>query len=152
MPCCSQYLYCVRTLPGQPSTNRRHFPCYRRRCTISLPPFALLSSGGTIQDGLWQKKMHFARRLRIRSYGLPANRDRHKHLRKVREALGQFDPPAPKKQPESVDEFMLRVAGIDIGLCPRGRKGRICEVAVLPPVRGPPATGVPDRGPSGRLA
>ena len=78
--------------------------------------------------------------VRIRGYGLLANRNRRKRLKKAREALGQFEAPEPKKPPESVEAFMLRVAGIDIRLCPRCHKGRMREVAELPPVRGPPAT------------
>ncbi|MCP3882772.1 MAG: IS91 family transposase, partial [Sulfitobacter sp.] len=58
--------------------------------------------------------------MRVRGYGLLANRDRKKHLQKARAALGQFEAPEPKKEkPESVEAFMLRVAGVDIRLCPR---------------------------------
>ena len=89
--------------------------------------------------------------MRIRSYGLLANRNRRKHLKKAREALGQFEAAAPKRQPESVEAFMKRVAGIDIRLCPRCHKGRMREVAILPPARGPPATGPPGSGSQGRL-
>ena len=78
--------------------------------------------------------------MRIRGYGLLANRDRKKHLKKARAALGQFEAPEPKIPPESVEAFMLRVAGVDIRLCPRCHKGTMREVAELPPVRGPPAT------------
>jgi hypothetical protein len=79
--------------------------------------------------------------MRVRSYGLLANRDRTKHLQQARAALGRFEAPEPKaEKPESAEAFMLRVAGVDIRLCPRCRKGRMREVAELPPARGPPAT------------
>jgi len=77
--------------------------------------------------------------MRVRGYGLLANRDRKKHLQQARAALGQFEAPQPNpKEPESAEAFMLRVAGVDIRLCPRCRKGRMQQVAELPPVRGPP--------------
>ena len=79
--------------------------------------------------------------MRVRGYGLLANRDRKRRLEKARAALGQFEVPEPKPQkPESAEAFMLRVAGVDIRLCPRCPKGRMREVAELPPVRGPPDT------------
>ena len=84
--------------------------------------------------------------VRIRGYGLLANRDRRKHLQKARAALGQFEEMPSAPQVESVEAFMLRVAGIDIRLCPRCGKGRMCEVAILPPTRGPPAIGLPSTG------
>jgi hypothetical protein len=77
--------------------------------------------------------------MRVRGYGLLANRDRKKHLQQARAALGQFEAPEPKpEQLESAEAFMLRVAGIDIRLCPRCREGRMHKVAELPPVRAPP--------------
>jgi len=86
--------------------------------------------------------------MRVRGYGLLANRDRKKRLQKARAALGQFEAPEPKKKkkPESAEAFMLRVAGVDIRLCPRCRKGRMREVAELPPVRAPPATAPESQG------
>jgi len=84
--------------------------------------------------------------MRVRAYGLLANRDRKKRLEKARAALGQFEAPVPKKKSESAEAFMLRVAGVDIRLCPRCRKGRMREVAELPPVRAPPATAPESQG------
>ena len=87
--------------------------------------------------------------MRVRGYGLLANRDRKKRLQKARAALGHFEEPEPKPQkPESAEAFMLRVAGVDIRLCPRCHKGKMHKVAELPPVRGPPDT---DAGLQGRL-
>ena len=86
--------------------------------------------------------------MRVRGYGLLANWDRKKRLQKARAALGQFEAPEPekKKKPESAEAFMLRVADVDIRLCPRCRKGRMREVAELPPVRAPPATASESQG------
>ncbi len=87
--------------------------------------------------------------MRVRGYGLLANRVRKKHLQQARAALGQFEAPQPNpEEPESAEAFMLRVAGVDIRLCPRCRKGRMREVAQLPPVRGPPDA---EAGLQGRL-
>ena len=85
--------------------------------------------------------------MRVRGYGLLANRDRKRRLEKARAALGQFEVPEPKPQePESAEAFMLRVAGVDIRLCPRCHKGRLREVAILPPTRAPPVIGPPSTG------
>jgi len=84
--------------------------------------------------------------MRVRGYGLLANRGRKKRLQKARAALGQFEAPEPQPHKgERVEAFMLRVTGIDIRLCPRCRKGRMQEVAELPPVRGPPIIGSPEQ-------
>jgi hypothetical protein len=90
--------------------------------------------------------------VRIRSYSLLANRDRRKHLKKAREALGRLEEIPPAPQPQSAEAFLLRVAGIDIRLYPRCRKGRMREVAILPPTRPPPATGLPVTGLARQLA
>lgn len=89
--------------------------------------------------------------MRVRGYGLLANRGRKKRLNQARAALGQFQAPEPNLHPgESVEAFMLRVTGIDIRLCPRCRKGRMQAVAELPPVRGPPDSRAPEQQ-QGRL-
>ena len=44
-------------------------------------------------------------------------------------------------QPQSAEAFLLRVAGIDIYLYSLGRRSMMCEVAILPPTRGPSSTG-----------
>jgi hypothetical protein len=74
-----------------------------------------------------------------------ANRNRRKHPKKAREALGQFEAPPPPPQTESAEAFLLRVAGIDIRLCPRCRKGRMrwrfCRRRGVLPQRGRRARG-----------
>jgi hypothetical protein len=86
--------------------------------------------------------------MRIRHFGLLANRSRASKLAQARVALDQ--PPPPKPPPtESAPEAMLRLTGIDVLLCPHCRRGRLCIVASFPPDSGtflPPPTG-PPRGP-----
>ena len=67
-----------------------------------------------------------ARFVRIRHFGLLANRRRATALAQCRALLA---PPAPPPAPpESVQELMLRVTGIDIERCP------VCQQGLLQPV------------------
>ena len=69
--------------------------------------------------------------MRIRHYGLLANRHRTEHLDVCRAAL---DAPTPAPaEPETVEAFLSRVLGTDANRCPHCREGR------LRPVRAPPA-------------
>jgi len=78
---------------------------------------------------------------RIRHYGLIANRGKHERLARAREALAL---PRPVPLPaESVEQFMLRVTGLDIHRCPVCGEGRMRVVAEIAPLRHPPATGPP---------
>jgi hypothetical protein len=61
--------------------------------------------------------------VRIRHYGFLANRNRSKNLTAIRRLMGVSDP--PEKQIASVEEMMHKLTGIDIGLCPGCRKGRM---------------------------
>jgi len=83
--------------------------------------------------------------MRIRHYGLQANRDRHKRLARCRELIGQAEP-VPGKT-ESVEEMMLRLTGIDITACPKCHTGKLRQTQSLLPVRPlkptPQATGPP---------
>lgn len=58
-----------------------------------------------------------------RHYGLLANRRKRPLLAQAREALQRpaLPPPAPV---ESLEDFWLRVAGLDIHMCPTFRIGR----------------------------
>jgi hypothetical protein len=69
--------------------------------------------------------------MRIRHYGLLANRAKREHLAQARAALNA---PAPLPVPiESVRAFCQRVLGIDIERCPACRIGRLRVVAILAP-------------------
>ena len=74
--------------------------------------------------------------VRIRHFGLLANRHRAAKLAQCRALLAQPSPPAPGP-PESVRAVMLRVTGIDIDLCPVCHQGSLRRLDRLPPA--PPA-------------
>ena len=81
--------------------------------------------------------------VKIRHYGLLGNRCRHAKLPRCRALLDQPEPePA---EPESVDDMMLRVTGIDIQRCPACQQGRLRVITVLAPTipHIPRATGPP---------
>jgi hypothetical protein len=73
--------------------------------------------------------------MRIRHYGILANRAKREKLVQARNALQ--DRPTPKPpEPESVEAFWLRVADLDIHRCQHCKAGRMI---VIGPVRVPPA-------------
>jgi putative transposase/transposase-like zinc-binding protein len=82
--------------------------------------------------------------MRIRYYGLLANRCRAERLGRCRALLGQ---PAPEPQElEAVEAAMLRLTGLDIQRCPYCREGRLQRVVLVAPWAVPPtpkATGPP---------
>jgi Putative transposase len=65
-----------------------------------------------------------ARFMRIRHYGLLANRAKGEKLAAARRALDQPPPFVPAK-PESLEAFWLRVAALDIHRCPYCKLGRM---------------------------
>jgi len=69
--------------------------------------------------------------VRIRHFGLLANRRRAAALAQGRTLLAQ--PPPPVVLPASAREVMLRVTGVDIARCPRCPLGLRRRLAVLPP-------------------
>ena len=69
--------------------------------------------------------------VRIRHFGLLANRRRAAALAQCRTLLAQ--PPPPVVPPESARALMLRVTGVDIDRCPRCPLGLLRRLAVLPP-------------------
>ena len=83
--------------------------------------------------------------MRIRHYGLQANRDRYKRLTQCRKLLGQAEPAAEKK--ETVEQMMLRLTGVDITACPACKIGKLRQTQSLLPIRPskptPQATGPP---------
>jgi hypothetical protein len=81
--------------------------------------------------------------MRIRHYGILANRSKRAQLAQARDALG-CPPPAPAAEPESVPAFWLRIAQRDITLCPHCHVGHLHIVGQLarmrPPAQAPPPT------------
>jgi len=75
--------------------------------------------------------------VRIRHFGLLANRTRQAKLARCRELLAQ--PPAPATRPtESAQALMLRLTGIDIARCPACQQGRLRLIEILAPMPYPP--------------
>ena len=71
--------------------------------------------------------------VRIRHFGLLANRTRHAKLARCRRLLAQPPAPAPPAT-ESVRALMLRLTGLDIERCPVCQRGRLRVTEILPPV------------------
>jgi hypothetical protein len=69
--------------------------------------------------------------VRIRHFGLLANRRRAAALAQCRTLLAQ--PPPPSLPPESARDLMLRVTGLDLERCPRCQQGLMRRLDVLPP-------------------
>jgi hypothetical protein len=75
--------------------------------------------------------------VRIRHFGLLANRTRKAKLARCRELLAP--PPAPAVPlGESVQALMLRLTGIDIARCPVCQQGRLRLTEILAPLPGLP--------------
>jgi len=71
--------------------------------------------------------------VRIRHYGLLANRSRRQRIARCRELLATEAPPAAPTK-ESVCEKLLRLTGVDVTVCPACREGRMGFVAELDPL------------------
>ena len=69
--------------------------------------------------------------VRIRHFGLLANRRRAAALAQCRVLLRQ--PPPPVELPETVRDLMLRLTGVDIERCPVCQQGRLQQVERLAP-------------------
>jgi Putative transposase len=82
--------------------------------------------------------------MRIRHYGLLANRTKRVQLAQARDALGCAPPEPVPYAPESVPAFWLRIAQRDITLCPYCHTGHLHIVGPLartdPPAQAPPPT------------
>ncbi len=78
--------------------------------------------------------------VRIRHFGLLANRSRKDNISLCRELLGTCSPIAKEKK-ETWQEQLLRICGIDVTTCPVCQKGRMFTVDELLPSRcnGPPS-------------
>ncbi len=79
--------------------------------------------------------------LRIRHYGLLANRVKHKHLSRCRQLLGARPPATADDQPHTAADWMRLLVGIDITRCPCCGETLQCDV--LPRLAAPPDTGRP---------
>jgi hypothetical protein len=82
------------------------------------------------------------RYVRIRHFGLLANRSRKDNIALCRELLGTRKTTEPEKEKkESWQEQLLRICGIDVTICPVCQKGRMFRVDDLLPSRchSPPA-------------
>jgi hypothetical protein len=69
--------------------------------------------------------------VRIRHFGLLANRRRAAALAQCRVLLTQ--PPPPVERPESVRDLMLRITGLDIERCPVCQHGVLQQIELLVP-------------------
>jgi hypothetical protein len=82
--------------------------------------------------------------MRIRHYGLLANRTKRAKLAQARDALGGAPPATAARAAESVPAFWLRIAHRDITLCPHCHAGHLRLVSPLartrPPAQAPPPT------------
>ena len=78
--------------------------------------------------------------VRIRSYGLLANRNRSERLARCREVLGAAEPPETlSSEGLSWAELLTRLSGADPLRCPGCRAGALLHVAEIPAQgRGPP--------------
>ncbi|MGB8437656.1 MAG: IS91 family transposase, partial [Burkholderiales bacterium] len=144
-------VYAKHTLAG-PEPVLDYLGRYVQRVAISNERLLGLDDGGV--RFAWRDRAHHNRRktmrlapeqflarfllhvlprgfMRIRHYGLLANRHKRKRLTQARAALNT---PAPAPLPrESVAAFCQRVLGIDIGLCPACRIGRLHHIGSLVP-------------------
>ncbi len=69
--------------------------------------------------------------MRIRHFGLLANRTRRAHIARCRDLLGQ--PPPEEATPESAAALLQRLTGVDPARCPVCGEGRMHRTAVLIP-------------------
>jgi hypothetical protein len=77
-----------------------------------------------------------SRFVRIRHFGLLANRKRKNAITLCRKILGDGNTVTqPDTTKETWQEQLLRICGIDVTLCPVCQKGRMCRVALLLPYR-----------------
>lgn len=73
--------------------------------------------------------------MRIRHFGLLANRTRRDRIRQCRDLLGQ--PPTEQAPPESSHALVLRLTGVDLARCPVCREGHR-QITTRDVPRGPP--------------
>jgi hypothetical protein len=71
--------------------------------------------------------------VRIRHYGLLANRTRKQKIARCRDLLASPKPEEPS--PQTRRQKLLELTGVDIGQCPACRKGRMGIVEQIDPIR-----------------
>jgi hypothetical protein len=76
--------------------------------------------------------------MRIRHFGLLANRTRRGTLTRCRDLLGQ--PPLEDAPPESAAVLLQRLTGIDLARCPACGEGRMHITAIVVRIASPPDT------------
>jgi hypothetical protein len=77
-----------------------------------------------------------SRYVRIRHFGLLANRKRKANIVLCRKILGDGKPPTqPNTRKETWQEQLFRICGIDVTLCPVCQKGRMYRIGLLLPYR-----------------
>jgi hypothetical protein len=77
-----------------------------------------------------------SRFVRIRHFGLLANRKRKNTIALCRKILGDGQTVTQQNDREETwQEQLFRICGIDVTLCPVCQKGRMWMVALLPPLR-----------------
>ena len=79
--------------------------------------------------------------MRLRHYGLLANRYRKQKIAQCRTLLDQPEP--PKQDKEDAADLLKRLAGIDITLCPICKRGHLSAIETLAKPPQPMATGPP---------
>lgn len=73
--------------------------------------------------------------MRIRHYGILANRYKKKNLSICREILG-LNPELPEVEEKSIQDMMRELTGKDITQCPKCKKGKMVVVAEIPDFKG----------------
>jgi len=72
--------------------------------------------------------------MRVRHFGLLANRSKKQALAQCRKLLG-VNPTLPPIPQRSAQDLLLELTGIDLTRCPACKKGTMIIVAELPKVR-----------------
>jgi hypothetical protein len=77
-----------------------------------------------------------SRYVRIRHFGLLANKNRNNAIAACREFLGTGKTLTKEdSRQETWQEQLIRICGIDVSACPVCQKGRMFRVALLHPLR-----------------
>jgi hypothetical protein len=149
-------VYCKKPFSG-PEGVLQYLGRYTHRVAISNNRILSLQDGevsfrwrdyadGDKQKIMTVKAQEFIRRfllhvlphryVRVRHFGLLANRNRKDDIALCRELLGRSTMVLKEKDPEETwQEHLLRICGIDVTTCPVCKKGRMLTVQLLPPCR-----------------
>jgi hypothetical protein len=149
-------VYCKKPFSG-PEGVLQYLGRYTHRVAISNNRILSLQDGevsfrwrdyadGDKQKIMTVKAQEFIRRfllhvlphryVRVRHFGLLANRNRKDDIALCRELLGSSTMVLKEKDPEETwQEHLLRICGIDVTTCPVCKKGRMLTVQLLPPCR-----------------